>query len=141
MSTRPRAGQAPQRRDRRRNGAHGAPGRGSRHGQSGLTLVELLVSVLLFAILSAGAMMWLSGQQQTSVGQQRAQQLQDWLRTAVADTEHMRHGDLVAKALRASFGVHHSAVEAAAAAGMAPTTLKRYRKLGVLQITAMARQK
>jgi hypothetical protein len=66
--------------------------------------------------------------------------LRAWLEQAVADTENMRHGEQIVRALRASFGASRSIDEAAAAAGMAPTTLKRYRKLGVGHLVAHARR-
>jgi hypothetical protein len=71
---------------------------------------------------------------------ERGPVLRAWLEQAVADTENMRHGEQIVRALRASFGASRSIDEAAAAAGMAPTTLKRYRKLGVGHLVAHARR-
>jgi hypothetical protein len=69
----------------------------------------------------------------------RAERLQAWLRDAVSATEGMHRGDLVSKALRASFETTRSIEEAAAAAHMSVSTLKRYRRMGIRQIVELAK--
>jgi len=46
--------------------------RSDRSGEAGLSLIELMVAVLLFAVLSGAALYAFTGQSRTSVGQQRA---------------------------------------------------------------------
>ena len=53
----------------------------------------------------------------------------------------MRRGGSVQKALEASYLADRSNEEAAAAAGMSLSTLKRYRKLGVEQVLERARDR
>ncbi|MEZ4317249.1 MAG: hypothetical protein R3F61_07085 [Myxococcota bacterium] len=69
---------------------------------------------------------------------ERAGRLEQWLDAAIASTASMYRGQLVESALRAAFDGNHSLVEAAAAAGMGLSTLKRYRKEGVAHITRLA---
>jgi hypothetical protein len=69
---------------------------------------------------------------------ERAKRLQAWLLEAIASTERMRQGALVLKAMHASFEATRTVDEAAAVAGMGFSTLKRYRKLGVVRITELA---
>lgn len=68
----------------------------------------------------------------------RGEALRAWLERAVASTGTMRRGERVQKALEASYGADHSNEEAASAAGMGLSTLKRYRRIGVEQVLALA---
>lgn len=70
----------------------------------------------------------------------RGDRLREWLRTAITETENMRRGDLIARALRASFDGSRALHEAADAARMSVSTLKRYKKLGIQRIAELARQ-
>lgn len=72
---------------------------------------------------------------------ERARCLQAWLREAIAETIHMRHGVFVERALRAAYDASRSIEEAAMAAHMGVSTFKRYRRFGIHQIAALARQR
>jgi hypothetical protein len=68
----------------------------------------------------------------------RAARLQAWLLETIDSTESMRNGTLVLRALQASFHGTRSVDEAAVAAKMGVSTLKRYRKLGVERVIEIA---
>jgi hypothetical protein len=68
----------------------------------------------------------------------RAAHLQQWLVEAIASTETMRNGVQVARALHASFDASRSLDEAATVARMGVSTLKRYRKFGVVRVAELA---
>jgi hypothetical protein len=68
----------------------------------------------------------------------RAARLQQWLVEAIASTETMRNGVQVARALHASFDTSRSLEEAATWARMGVSTLKRYRKFGVVRLAELA---
>lgn len=71
---------------------------------------------------------------------ERAARLQAWLLETIGSTESMRHGALVLRALRASFDATRSVDEAAVVAKMGVSTLKRYRRLGVMRMAELARE-